>query len=80
MIKTEIDRSEYTLLGIKSIEGFQVQIPEENPNAETSIFLIFAIDENDQKVAIAFQFSQIGELPKALAGAASQFPEGRRIQ
>ena len=51
MTNTQIDRSEYALLGIERIEGFQVQIPDENPSADTSLFFIFATDEDEQKVA-----------------------------
>ena len=79
MTNTQIDRSEYALLGLEKIEGFQTQIPDINPNPDTSLFFILATDENGQKVAIAFPFSQIGEMPKALAVAISQFPEGRHI-
>ncbi len=75
----DFDRTQYKVLVFAKFHTFQCEIDKKNPAPETSNFIIFGEDEIGTKFAVSIPVSELGDLPKASASAAQQFPEGRRI-
>lgn len=74
-----IDRTAYSPLRLAKLHEFEVEI-DDTGSPERSEFVILGETEDGEAVAIAIPFSELSDLPKALASAATAFPEGQRLQ
>ena len=74
-----IDRAAYSTLRIAKLHEFEVEIdPTHSP--DYSEFVILCETEDGKAVAIAIPFSELSDLPEALASAAMKAPGGPQLQ